>query len=530
MKLNRRITLISVATLMALSPGLSLVTPASSVVSAATAKTVSLRYDAEVYYGNGRYNSKVGFLKKGQTYKRYSNQIRIGNHYYYCVGKNRYIRSSAVAQIDGKNTLTLDYNSKLYTNRGKKWRLPSLKKNNVYHYYGTKTIKGRQYYRVGRNQYIKAANVAALNGNPIYANETYVTLKRNTTSFTADGDANNTSSYKRGQKVTVDQYIHIPASYDDDWTAANDDAPVAFYHIKGQKDAYLPELYVTPRKAMKLVNYADLHNTFIKLTETGDMPIYNVNGEATSVVMPHAATNVSNTLNVDRLMYLWVAKDNKAELFYHLKSDSIITPRGNVYRLRDVRHYVDNGFIKASDAKYASGIKLTPVNTEAEAKADSNVASASEKNALNAEIAKSSQVKASDAYKLTTRDQRDIYDRALTNAQKTAQDSKATGAAVKIETWNLQQRASELSGKKVVVANMQKLTNTERSQILRVAQNALDTRSPRYNWEASPRFTDHNTKLVARIQHWTSSYHLQNNLLSDTTETLKISDYAEQAK
>lgn len=527
MKLNRRITLISVATLMALSPGLALVTP---VVSAATAKTVSLRYNAEVYYGNGRYNSKVGFLKKGQTYKRYSGQIRIGNHYYYCVGKNRYIRSSAVAQIDGKNTLTLDYNSKLYTSRGKKWRLPSLKKDSAYHYYGTKTIKGGQYYRVGRNQYIKAANVAALNGNPIYVNETYVTLKRNTTSFNANGDANNTSSYKRGQKVEVDQYIHIPASYIDDWTAANDDAPVAFYRIKGQKDAYLPKLYVTPRKSMKLVEYSDLHNTYIKLTTTGNMPIYNINGEATSVVMPHAATNVAKRQNVDQLLYLWVAKDNKAELFYHLKSAYINTPAGNVYRLADVRHYVGNGFIKASDAKYASGIKLTPANTQAEAKADAKIASASEKSTLAAEIARSSQVKDSDAYKLTTRDQRDSYDEALSDAQKTAQDSKATGVIVKMATWRLQQRASELSGKKVVVANMQKLTNTERSQILRVAQNALDTRSPRYNWEASPRFTDHNTKLVARIQHWTSSYYLQNNLLSDTTETLKISDYAEQAK
>lgn len=530
MKLNRKITLISVATLMALSPGLSLVAPTNSVVSAATARTIRLRYDAAIYYGNGRYNSRANWLKKGKTYKRYSNQIRIGNHYYYRVGNNRYIRSSNVAQIDGKNTLALDYNSKLYTSRGQKWRLPSLKKNNVYRYYGSKTIKGSKYYRVGRNQYIKAANVTALNGNPIYVNQTYVTLKRNTTSFTADGDANNTSSYKRGQKVIVDQYIYIPASYDDDWTAANDDAAVAFYHIKGQKDAYLPELYVTARKAMKSVYYANLHNTYIKLTATGNMPIYNVNGEATSVVMPHAATNVSNTLNVDRLMYLWVAKDNKAELFYHLKSDSIITPSGNVYRLRDVRHYVDNGFIKASDAKYASGIKLTPVNTEAEAKADANVATASEKSALNAEIAKSSQVKASDAYKLTTRDQRDIYDRALTNAQKTAQDSQATGAAVKIETWSLQQKASQLSGKKVVVANLQKLTNTEQSQILRVAQDALDTHTSRYNWEASPRFIDHNTKLVARIQHWSSSYHLQNNLLSTTTVNLKISDYAEEAK
>lgn len=532
MKLNRRITLISVATLLAVSPGVGLVNPTNSVIAAARTRTVTLRYDAQVYYANGRLNWKAGLLYKGRTYRRYSNQIRIGKHYYYCVGKNRYIRSSNVGQIDGKSTLTLDYNSKLYNNRGRKWRLPSLKKNNAYRYYGTKTIKGVKYYRVGRNQYIKAANVAALNGNQIYVDQTYVTLKRNTTSFTADGDANNTSSYKRGQKVSVDQYIYIPASYDDDWTAANDDYPVAFYRIKGQKDAYLPQLYVTARKAMKPVYYADLHNTFITLTATGDMPIYNVNGEATSVVMPHASTNVSRSQNVDRLMYLWVAKDNQAELFYHLKSAEINTPAGDVYRLIDVRHRMDmgNGFVKASDAKYTSGIKLTPVNTKAEAEADAKVATASEKSALTAEIAKSSQVKASDAYKLTTRDKREAYDYALSDAQKIAQDSSATGAAVKIVTWSLQQRASELDGKKVVVANLQKLTADERAQIERVAQNALDTRNPRYNWDCIPHFTDHNTKLVARIQHWTSSIHGQNNLLSDTTETLNISDYAEQGK
>ncbi|WP_260212321.1 SLAP domain-containing protein [Lactobacillus amylovorus] len=157
-------------------------------------------------------------------------------------------------------------------------KVPTLKKNLSVRFYNTKTIKGTKYYRIGKNQYIKAANVGAVNGQTQYVNETYVTVKLDKThSYTKDGYANDTQ-YKKGQKVKVDQFIYTPASASDDFAAANDDSAVPFYRIKGEKDAYLSSLDVTPRKAMKAVDYDNLHYTFAEYTQTADMPIYTING------------------------------------------------------------------------------------------------------------------------------------------------------------------------------------------------------------------------------------------------------------
>lgn len=367
--------MISAVSLLVVSPIGALLPQQQTVLAAKSSKvgSLKLRYDANQYYRNGYLDWKAGQLKKGKTVKRYGQSVYFGKHRYYKIGHNRYVALTDVAQIDGKKTLILDHNAAIYNNSGHRLGLKAIKKNTPVVFYNTKTIQGTTFYRIGKNRFVKAANVGAINGETVYANESYVTVKSNSThSYTLDGVANN-NLYKKGQRVVVDQYIDIPASYSDDFTAANDDSPVAFYHIKGQRDAYLSKLDVTPRKKMKLVNYEDLHNTFIKLTDPDDMPIYNAKGEVTNVVVPHAATNVFNELNVDRLQYIWVASDNRAELFYHIKSAYVNTPQGNVYRLGDVHKYVGNGFVKASDAKYESGIKLSPVNTPAQAKVDLTV-------------------------------------------------------------------------------------------------------------------------------------------------------------
>ncbi len=304
MKVNKKIMMISAATLLALSSANGIFSISPQTVSAAKVGSLKLRYDANQYFRNGYLDWKAGILKKGKTVKRYGQPVYIGKHRYYKIGRNRYIELTDVAQIDGKKTLTFDHNAKVYNNQGKVLRIKAIKKNTPLIFYNTKTIKNTKYYRIGKNRYVKAANVGVINGETAYANQSYVTVKNNMIhSYTLDGMAND-DTYKKGQKVQVDQYIWIPASYSDDFTAANDDSPVAFYHIKGQKDSYLSELDVTPRKAMKVLDYANLHNSYIKLTDEKDMPIYDVNGAPTKVVVPHAATNVFNKLNVDRLQYI----------------------------------------------------------------------------------------------------------------------------------------------------------------------------------------------------------------------------------
>lgn len=440
---------------------------------------------------------------------------------------NNHVQTVQAAKKITKKTIKLDYNSYLYNNKGKRVKTKALKKNRTLRYYNTKKIKGVKYYRIGKNRYVKAANVGEVDGKIVYVKETYVTIKYNkTTSYTKNGYANS-DSYKKGQRVKVDQYIYIPASGMDDFTAMNDDFTVYFYHIKGQDDAYLSELDVTPRKQMKSVNYFDLHNTYIKFTEKGDMPIYTINGTASQVSVPHAATNVNSTANVDRLMYIWVPSEKKAELFYHLTAQSIVAPESDVYTLAQAEKYVGNGFVKASDAEYSSGIKLTPANTAEEAEKDAQtVATTADKADLNAEIAKEDQVKQSDKYRLTTRDQRTIYDNEVKSAKEVADSNTSTVAEVNFALWSLKQRTSQLDGAKVHVKNVKKLTSDESLKVERVADNANDIYTPRYNYLVTLRFNKNYSKLTMEVRHYSQSIQDPKYLISTTTKELNIADYA----
>lgn len=427
-----------------------------------------------------------------------SGLVTINGKKYYRVGKNTYVRADAVAKIDNKNTLLLDYNSYVYNNKGKRVKVPTLKKNLPILFYNTKTIKGKKYYRIGKNQYVKAANVGVVNGKIQYVDETYVTLKADKThSYTQDGYANDTQ-YKKGQKVRVDQFIYTPASGSDDFAAFNDDSAVPFYRIKGEKDAYLSSLDVTPRKAMKAVNYDDLHYTFAEYTQPADMPIYTINGTPSDVVVPHAATNAERQINVDRLMYIWVPSEKKAELFYHISSQYVMAPEGDVYTIGKARKFVGDGFVKQSDVK-VSGLELKPVNTPEEAEQDSKTATVSDKQALQNEIDKHTDVEKSNT---------------------------STIAAVKLAVWSLQQKTNDLDGAKVHVKNVNQLSEAEARKVYRVAYNANDVYTPQYNYLITIRFSDHNRRLSMNVRHYSKATQDPKFLVSSTDTELKISDYA----
>ena len=318
-----------------------------------------------------------------------------------------------------------------------------------------------------------------------------------THSYTQDGYANDTQ-YKKGQKVRVDQFIYTPASGSDDFAAFNDDSAVPFYRIKGEKDAYLSSLDVTPRKAMKAVNYDYLHYTFAEYTQPADMPIYTINGTPSDVVVPHAATNAERQINVDRLMYIWVPSEKKAELFYHISSQYVMAPEGDVYTIGKARKFVGDGFVKQSDVK-VSGLELKPVNTPEEAEQDSKTATVSDKQALQNEIDKHTDVEKSNT---------------------------STIAAVKLAVWSLQQKTNDLDGAKVHVKNVNQLSEAEARKVYRVAYNANDVYTPQYNYLITIRFSDHNRRLSMNVRHYSKATQDPKFLVSSTDTELKISDYA----
>ena len=78
-------------------------------------------------------------------------------------------------------------------------------------------------------------------------------------------------------------------------------------------------------------------------------------------------------VTVDRLLYLWVPSENKAELFYRLRSGYVQT--GSNYSASD-----DAGYVKASDVDYDYGPQMVdPANTASEAEAGKAVATSSDK-------------------------------------------------------------------------------------------------------------------------------------------------------
>ena len=69
---------------------------------------------------------------------------------------------------------------------------------------------------------------------------------------------------------------------------------------------------------------------------------------------------------VDKLMYIWVPSEKKANLFYHLVGTKFYaTNTGTSFFDKiDVGH---DAYVKADDVKFVNGVQLTPLNTAAEA-------------------------------------------------------------------------------------------------------------------------------------------------------------------
>ena len=54
----------------------------------------------------------------------------------------------------------LTHNAAVYNSKGKRTHAKTLKKGKKVRVYGTKKIKGKKYYRIGKNKYVKIANFA----------------------------------------------------------------------------------------------------------------------------------------------------------------------------------------------------------------------------------------------------------------------------------------------------------------------------------------------------------------------------------
>lgn len=154
-------------------------------------------------------SAKSGSVKKGQTvtvdktitYYNGSQRMHIAgkgwvNSTLFKAGSQSSTEavSQAPKNSDAKVSKNLMHNAYVYDSKGKRiTNVKTLKEDNVIDTYGTKTIKGKKYYRIGENQYIAAGNIDG----------TMRLLKHNAYVYNEYGNRDNNLKYKKGRSVAT---------------------------------------------------------------------------------------------------------------------------------------------------------------------------------------------------------------------------------------------------------------------------------------------------------------------------------------
>lgn len=431
-------------------------------------------------------NSKVKYTGSEEFYRK--------PYAYYRIGNNTYVNSGQISKVNGKGVLFVSQNSYVYNSKGQHQRrlieagelVPYtgkvVNKSNQYFYteykdrqpnfYSIKNykIKGNYYFRIGKNQYIKANNINAINGETLYTKQP-IKVKIITDTYAYNKDLTQIDKmYRKGQTVTADQMI----------TTGMGDFQASYFRVKGtskdpvyintglyEEDADGPYVWSGdqgPTLAKQYLfpeSYNDLIYTVASF-KGNNVAFYNVNGEKTNYKTD------GDQLAVNQKIYLWNTKENKAELYYHVQN-SLVYKTG----AEDDRHdtAISNLYVKADDVAI-SGQKLTTLNTASEAEADSKLATNSEKAELTQAISDAASVKDSIKYRLDNWVDRSLYDQAVENAQTIAQDKNATKMAVKEALWQVDFAEKNLKGAKVKVKDINNLTAIEAAQVLNVIRQA----------------------------------------------------------
>lgn len=549
MKLNKKIVLISAAMLMTIAPVAVINQPHPTTVEAATKQKQTIlvgEYTTPVNK-NGKAvktfrGKKYPYFSKATQLKYYGKQVKIKNAYYYSVGSGAYIPVSDIISLNGKGTLVLNHNSYVYNKKGKKTgkflrkgmltnyvgnKTQNDAANNLYFFesdnkyqLSTTTIKGSQYYQIGKNQYVKVNNINSVNSKPLYFKQTTVTVKTKAYQLFksgADRALGTGKFYKKGQKLTVDQLGGMDV-------LANG-FPDA-YHIKGT-DYYIWARDVAPRQNLQSISYSlqDTNSALVRTNSTS-IPTYSYTGQTTT---PRGfAWPRLTELNVNGKVYIWNDKENKAELYYHLTNcyqqmANLKTSPGFPTVLRINKVDVGDALVKASDVKFSEGVTLLAINTAQEAEDNAKIAvSETEEASLKDLVDEAASVQGTDKYKLSTYNKRYNYDQAVSEA-KSAMKKSLTAAQAQYLIWNIKTAKGQLDGAKVKVNNMKKLTSDEI-----IAINALVSAAYSKNTDTEDLYA---SATFSKVDYSTFELNIEDANQSNkvvTTKMLKTSDFAEE--
>ena len=387
MKKNKFI-LASVAALMAVSPMLPLSSQAHTVQAADTnAINKMVMHTAVAYDKDG---NSTGVKYNAFSYARLlSTPVKIdGTIYYKVADKDQYLKAT---NIDGV-TRRITHNTYIYststrrTSYQNRWKL--YRGQTITTYGGSYRFKnGKHYFRVGgpAKQYVKSYNL----GPVIRANTTMAPNSNNTSSNTTTNKPTDNTTTNNTQPVGNEETtVTVTASFNVnifdnqgntvrrnvpkgtkfvvdrlEVTPFADRFPTALgreglYRIKGT-DTWILAVDVTAAKKLPLHDYDLEHNSYIKFPQATDL--YNASGSKINTNGDYIRKQ-SGQYKVDKLLYIWVPSENKAELFYHLVGKEVASNNGHIS--------FDDGYVKAIDVQFMSNSKaITPSNTAAEAEA-----------------------------------------------------------------------------------------------------------------------------------------------------------------
>ena len=396
---------------------------------------------------------------------------KINGQKFYDLGHNYYVNEANVLKVKGRNvaqgTLTIKRDALVYTKAGKATG-KKLRTNSVVKYQGkakaaTKTpkyfyylrdvarylqpqsiptykIKGKYFYSLGHNRYINAANVGYINGHLVRYNGTSTaTVLKKTNSITVNySEAKR--KLKKGQKIKLDLAV-IPY--------LSDGFDNYLYRLHGHPDEYVDATEIKLQRDLPVIDYRDLVYTYVMPVTDNSVELYDTSGKAIGKrIMKPAYSN----LTVDGLMYLWVPGENKAELFYHClnysddnvvddsQPDPIQDPN-SVHRTNNQKLSYGNNFIKVSDVKYISGLKIKALNTIAQAENGQKIATGADKQELLTLFNEGKDLAQNSAY----HDLMSNYDCALRNASAMLRSDKATVTQVDEAVWYVKTAKKQLT-------------------------------------------------------------------------------------
>ena len=279
--------------------------------------------------------------------------------YYKISGKKQYIKANNIDGVKRK----VKRNSYVYATSSRRADYRLIRKGtSITTYGGTVKFKnGLRYYRIGgpAKQYVRASNLGKITASNTEETVATVTRDGGAPIYEIKNGVKTTKKAKKGTTFVVDR------AEEDNYAEEIGHSAIpnpTIYRIKGTNNW----LYCLDVKVQKELphHYYDLeHYSYIRFYQ--DTDVYNADGTKKDI-NGQRIRKQGGDIKVDKLLYIWVPSENKAELFYHMKGHMFYAtnkPDGKGGGQVDF----DDSYVKASDVRFISGVRLSPINTAEEA-------------------------------------------------------------------------------------------------------------------------------------------------------------------